>query len=110
PGTAGGVNGQAGGGGEASGGGVTFGLGSLTIQDSTISDNTARAGGGYFAANADGGGLENRRTGSLTLQNCTVSHNTAAATGGGVALGGGLYDPLGTATLIGVLFLDNSPP
>ena len=48
--------------------------GTLTLNDSTISGNTAQFGGG----------IDNNKGGTLTLNNSTISGNTAAGSGGGI--------------------------
>lgn len=96
-------------------------LGSLTLQNSTISGNTAPSGGGLY--NAVGA--------SLTVQGCTISSNQATAGNGaglrnfgvllvqnssftgnftGVGAGGGgvQNDPGGTATVQNSSFTNNS--
>jgi hypothetical protein len=99
----------------AGGGGISGGGGKLTITDSTISDNIARAGAGGSAVNgtagggnsAFGGGLQ--LAGETVLERDTISGNEAiGGAGGGVtgtgtpgsgadALGGGI-ELEGTAT------------
>ena len=78
-----------------SGGGVSN-FGSLTLQNSTISINTAERGGGLLNSGkvsvksssisgntaVNGGGLTNY--GSLTIENSVISGNTANKGGGGV--------------------------
>jgi len=80
-----------------SGGGI-YNRDTLTITESTISDNYADYGGGIrndgdltitvsticnnFAADHCGGGIEN--CGSLTITESTVSNNTANSQGGGI--------------------------
>ncbi|HUI90382.1 MAG TPA: choice-of-anchor Q domain-containing protein, partial [Anaerolineales bacterium] len=66
------------------GGGVNMNGGSLTITNSTISNNTAGAGGGIYSYN-----------GSLTLNNSTVSENTASGSGGGIYA----YNPNNSVTI-----------
>ena len=75
----------------------------LTIENSTISDNTSTYGdgGGVFSFNYEtlvitdctisgnsayshGGGMVSKRRGSMTMERCTVSGNTADTAGGGV--------------------------
>ncbi len=57
----------------ASSGGGIFNSGTLTLSNSTVSGNTS---------NGDGGGIFN--SGTLTLSNSTVSGNTAQYNGGGI--------------------------
>jgi uncharacterized repeat protein (TIGR01451 family) len=77
--------------------------GSLTLNNSTVSDNTAPNGdgGGIYNSSlltlnnstvsgnaaAFGGGIFNRDHGILTLNNSTVSRNTANGPGGGISNG-----------------------
>jgi hypothetical protein len=72
------------------GGGIAN-FGTLTVANSTITDNTA---------GVEGGGLFNR--GTLTVQNSTVADNTAGVDGGG------LFNE-GTVTLTHVTFENNTP-
>jgi hypothetical protein len=64
-------------------------LGTLTINKSTVSGNTANAATGF------GGGIYGG--GTLTINNSTVSGNTAH--GANFASGGGIYNRAGTLTL-----------
>lgn len=70
--------------------------GTVTITNSTFSNNTAR----YF-----GGGLNNGG-GTLTISDSTISNNTAVTTGSSGG-GGGLYNS-GTTTITGSTFSGNS--
>jgi hypothetical protein len=72
-----------------SGGGI-HNDGSLMVNNSTISGNTGGAGPG-----SGGGGIYNGG-GTLTVNNSTISGNTA---GGGSANGGGIYNNGGTLTV-----------
>ncbi|MFL5796423.1 MAG: choice-of-anchor Q domain-containing protein [Actinomycetota bacterium] len=74
----------------ASGGGIFNNAGTVTVQDSTVSGNTATAS---FAA-AGGGIFTN--TGTVTVQDSTVSGNT---TNGNPAFGGGIHINGGTVTV-----------
>ncbi|MEM7053976.1 MAG: IPTL-CTERM sorting domain-containing protein [Pseudomonadota bacterium] len=63
-------------GGATFGGGIQGFGGSLTITDSTISNNTADVGGGiYFSSAAPA---------ALTITNSTISGNTGGGSGGGI--------------------------
>lgn len=103
---------------EAGGGIYNLGSGTITIENSIISGNTADVG--------SGGGIYNGN-GTLTLNNCIVSGNDAAVDGGGIhnsggsvtvengsiiggdgtgntainGLGGGIYNAEGTITVDG---------
>ena len=70
-------------------GGGILNSGTLTLKDSTVSENTAI---GNTNNNGHGGGIYNDSTGTLTLTNSTVSGNTASD-------GGGIYNYRGTLTL-----------
>jgi|GEM_PF-1019801 len=71
----------------------------VVVRQSTLSGNTADAGGGLYnrgvstfiastvsgnAANSTGGGVENADSATLRLENSTVSGNGAALRGGGI--------------------------
>ena len=88
-------------------GGGVYNVGSATISDSTIKENTAGAGAGIYAAgsgtfhadscaildntaNDHGGGIAYVDTGDVTLVNCTISGNDGGD--GGIAKGGAIYD------------------
>jgi CSLREA domain-containing protein len=73
-----------------SGGGISS-SGPLSITDSTVSNNTSRSGGG--------GGIAS--TGGLTLTGSTISGNTAQTSGGGIALNG-------TATITDSIVTNNT--
>jgi CSLREA domain-containing protein/uncharacterized repeat protein (TIGR01451 family)/prepilin-type N-terminal cleavage/methylation domain-containing protein len=66
--------------------------GTMLIQDSTISGNTAYSGGGILNV-----GLDSARPASMTLRNCTISGNKA--TGVGSYFGGGAIENLADAQL-----------
>jgi CSLREA domain-containing protein len=68
--------------GERNGGGIRN-RGTLTVNNSTVSSNTA---------DSHGGGIRNYDTGTLTLNDSTVGYNSAD-------YGGGIYDYGGTLTL-----------
>jgi hypothetical protein len=66
------------------GGGIENGLGAVTVNDSTISENTAS--NSITRSGAGGGGILN--SGTVTLNNSTVAFNSATGifgTGGGIA-------------------------
>jgi energy-coupling factor transporter ATP-binding protein EcfA2 len=81
---------------EGSGGyGGISNYGTLSLIDSTVSDNTAIDNdGGSTTSGSSGGGVYN--SGSLTLLNSTVSDNTAGsdndAFNSGAGYGGGIYN------------------
>ena len=97
------------------GGGIEN-AGTLTVSDSTISDNNA---------DGDGGGIQNESGGTLTITNSTITGNSSGGNGAGVenlgALsitdctitansgsgGGGIYNN-GTATVTGSTIANNS--
>jgi hypothetical protein len=72
------------------GGGIINNFGTLTLNDSTVRENTA------MGRTADGGGIFNNN-GTLLLQSSTVSGNTA--TGTVAEAGGGILNNFGTLTL-----------
>jgi hypothetical protein len=61
------------------GGGLHNFAGTVTVANSTISDDSA----------INGGGLSNS-SGAMTITDCTISGDTARDSGGGIAAGGGL--------------------
>ena len=83
-----------------SGGGVLVNDGTLTVDSSTISGNTATAFGGSFSPGASGGGIFNNG-GTLTINDSTISGNTADAGSGmaGTATGGGIFENGGTLSI-----------
>ncbi len=99
------------------GGGIRNTGGTLTIIDSTISNNTANAQGagifnsgpltidrstisGNVATGSSGGGIRNEN-GALTIENSTISNNVAGA-------GGGILNFNGTTTITASTIADNS--
>lgn len=77
----------------AEGGGV-YSEGPLTLRDSVVTENVARASDGTAETLAAGGGVA--AFDSLTVERSTISDNVAEATGGGgiaSAQGGGLLTP-----------------
>ena len=99
------VNGAAGD--DGNGGGIYNNyLGTLAVQDSTLSGNSASEGGGIYnygwntltvqnstfsgnQATGTGGGIYNSSTGKMTVQNSTLADNSAG-TAGGIHNGGTL--------------------
>ena len=63
------------------GGGVYAGA-SITMQDSTVSQNSAANGGGIYGENEYYGGINNFV--SATISRSTIDHNTASIGGGGI--------------------------
>jgi len=76
------------------------GIGSVAIDDSTISGNTANLGGGIFSF------------GTLTISNSTLSANTAATSNfeGESGGGGAIVNTNGSVTLSGVTVSNNVAP
>lgn len=77
----------------AEGGGI-YSEGPLTLRDSVVTENVARASDGTSITIAAGGGVA--AFDSLTVERSTISENEAEATGGGgiaSAQGGGLLTP-----------------
>jgi CSLREA domain-containing protein len=120
--TIGGVTIQNGiGSGSGDGGGVRVGSGStLTLINTTLTNNGASNGGGIASnggsvtltntilrsnsANNNGGGIYNAG-GTVTLTNTTISGNSASGGGSG---GGGIYNAGGTITLTNTTISSNS--
>jgi parallel beta-helix repeat protein len=72
------------------GGGIAIsGSGNVTIQQSTISGNSATPSATQITGqtNYGGGGIITDGTGQTTIQNCTISGNTAFNAGGGATVG-----------------------
>ncbi len=59
------------------GGGIYQASGSLTIQNSTIANNTVLGVSGFL--NGSGGGIYNGTTGTISVRNSILSNNTALA-------------------------------
>jgi hypothetical protein len=78
-------------------GGGLLNFGTLTLNGTTVTNNTATDSAGA----AIGGGIYNN--GALTLNSSTVSSNTAASSGGGEGHGGGIYNDVS-----GAITLNNS--
>ncbi|HEX8268603.1 MAG TPA: choice-of-anchor Q domain-containing protein [Flavobacterium sp.] len=80
----------------AEGGGLWNGSGTMSINGTTISDNTTAGA----AADNGGGGIYNLNGGTLTIQNAIISGNSATGTAGS---GGGIFNDVG-----GMLTVSNS--
>lgn len=115
--------------GTTNGGGI-LNLGSLTLTNATVRDNTSGSatdgyGGGIFnqgtlalngttvrnntiasTANGFGGGIFNTG-GSVTLTNSSVVENAVTTNPGRTGLGGGIYNDSGTVILNGSTIADN---
>ncbi|MER6736507.1 hypothetical protein [Streptomyces puniciscabiei] len=71
------------------GGGIQNLFGTVTLDHSTVVDNTAPVeDGGGASSGGFGGGIANT-AGTVTLHHSTVRDNTAQNSGGGIATGGG---------------------
>ena len=100
------------------GGGILNSFGTLTLNNSTVSGNTANSAGGGIvnnggtalitnssvsnntASDSGGGGILNIGRANLTLNNSSVSNNTAVdGTSLGNSPGGGIFNFSGTLTL-----------
>ncbi len=82
------------------GGGISNFQGTLTLNNSTVSDNDAERGGGIYnlfatmsitdsivsnnSAEGEGGGINNYMAGTMTVTDSTVSDNSAEGYGGGI--------------------------
>ena len=88
-----------------SGGGISN-AGTLTMTNSTISDNSVTFDS-ETNVGGKGGGIAS--SGTLTLTNVTISGNTTAGPGAATGGGGGIYMS-GTATLNNVTLSGNSAP
>ena len=86
---------------KASTGGGIYNDGTLTVTDSTISDNTAS---GFTA---EGGGIFND-DGTLTVTDSTISDNTASGFSGDPSQGGGIYNQGGTVTVGATIIAGNT--
>jgi len=82
----------------ADGGGITNSLGTVTLNNSTVSNNMAF----YWRRGGSGGGIQN--SGTVNLNNSTVANNSAV---GGVASGGGI-DNSSTSLTAAILQINNS--
>jgi hypothetical protein len=83
-------------------GGAIFNAGTLNITNSTISGNTG-ASVTQGSATFSGGGIGNQ--GSLTLVNSTITSNTASA-----GAGGGLSSNAGSSVLTNTILAGNTAP
>ncbi|HEX9961156.1 MAG TPA: FG-GAP-like repeat-containing protein [Pyrinomonadaceae bacterium] len=119
------------------GGALSLHGGQTTINNSTISDNTAQLWGGgihmsqTFAptttlvinnstvsgnkvtqanGSTGGGGISNSQGGSLTVTNSTVSGNSVNQASGAPGMGGGILVSSGTGTLTNVTIAENFAP
>ncbi len=80
--------------GRAAFGGGIDNAGTLTIQNSTLSSNSAN---GLFGA----GGAILHQVGTLTITNSTISGNSATHAGGGIAIAGGATATITNSTISG---------
>jgi CSLREA domain-containing protein len=79
-------------------GGGIYNLGTMTITDSTLSNNTMSSPG-------DGGGVIYNDQGALTITHSTFTGNAANSSGSN---GGGIFNSLGTLTITRSTFSSNS--
>ena len=82
------------------GGGIFFSNSTLTLTNSTVSGNSAKAHGGGLFSYMPGS--------SATLTAVTIADNTPDSDGTGGGSGGGLYIYNGTVTLVGSIVADNT--
>ncbi len=73
--------------------------GAVRVVDSTLSGNTAGAGGAIYNVNAAGGGA---KTGTVTIVDSTVYSNTAS--GSGIAGGGAIYNAGSLAVIASTIY------
>lgn len=97
------VSGGTSGDGAGYGGAIFNKSGTVTVRNSTLSGNTAEAGG---AGASSGGGAIFNYNGNLLVVNCTVNNNTAAQ-GGGI---GTLGDAATAIAIVRNTIIANSPP
>lgn len=94
----------------AEGGGVAAFSGSLTVNDSAITENLVAcgAGGGEFYLFAIGGGIDVDGAVTATISNSTIASNDASGGSGlGVADGGGIDVRFGSASISDCFISDN---
>lgn len=110
------------------GGGIyNKGGGTLTLERSTVSDNSAPIlGGGIFNdgtggstitiinstisgnhSGSNGGGIFNTNSGTVNLQSVTVANNEAGVAGSSVGIGGGVRNNSGTVNFRNTILGDN---
>jgi CSLREA domain-containing protein len=136
PNGSGGADGTGGAADDGANGGGIYNQGTLTLNDSAVTNSQAGGGGvggtggsaqqgGMGGTGGDGGGIYN--TGTLTLNGATISGNSAGAggaggagganpsgtagnggTGGGGGFGGGLLNAGGTVTITASTFSGNA--
>ena len=89
------------------GGGIDN-FGKLTVDDCTLTDNTAKGGSGdsTTADAANGGGIANEVGASLSLTQSLLVHNVAAASPGNDSFGGAVLN-LGGAVVANCTFTGN---
>ncbi len=73
--------------------------GAVRVVDSTLSGNTAGAGGAIYNVNAAGGGA---KTGTVTIVDSTVYSNTAS--GSGISGGGAIYNAGSLAVIASTIY------
>jgi len=83
-------------------GGGILNAGKLTLQNCTVTGNSAV---GLPGGDGDGGGIYS--SGPLMLQNCTISGNSANGGSGGNGIGGGIYSAI-KLSLVNCLISSNS--
>lgn len=93
------VNGQA-----PLGGGIDNNGGTVTINNSTLKNNTAKGTSGSFDSGA-GGGIYNSGGGTVTVNDSILKNNSASD---GLGLGGGIYNGDGSVTVNNTILSGNS--
>ncbi|MEG4029408.1 MULTISPECIES: DUF4347 domain-containing protein [unclassified Microcoleus] len=106
--TPGGAGSPTGGGGGAGLGGAIFvNAGSLTLNNSTLFNNTATGGAGATPGQGAGAAIFVNSGATATLTNNTITANTATATAPAVAVGGGIATNGGTVNVLNSIVAGN---
>lgn len=103
------LTGTGGVGGNGGNGGGIYNAGTLTLTNSTVSNNVTGNGNGSSNPGGYGGGVYSASGATLTLTNSTVSGNTTGNGGSGTSggFGGGIYNVDGALTLTNSTISDN---
>ena len=90
---------------DAKGGGVCINNGTSTLENCSITGNTASSSSSY---DANGGGVYIAGSGTNTLENCSITGNTASSSYSSEANGGGVFIVGGTNTLTTCSITENT--